>query len=189
MAAQPRPAGDPYLVLGVAPGADLDAVARAFRIQAKRHHPDVNPHDPGASARFRAVVAAYEALCRALAAAGEREAPAVRVPCLASGADLFGTLVVPPDAEQERLLVQIEAVYTCVTCEGRGEERIAGGWGRIELWECETCRGSGVRRLERRLRVRIPDVCRPGERLRLGGMGLPRAGGYAGDAILVVRRR
>jgi DnaJ-class molecular chaperone len=179
-----RPA-DPHVVLGVAPGADLDAIAHAFRTQVKRHHPDLNPHDPGAAARFRAVVAAYEALCRAVAAVRDT---VIRVQCLTSGANLFGTLSVPRGVAHERLLVQVEALCPCESCEGRGQERLATGWGRIEVWECETCRGSGVRRLERRLRVRIPDECEPGERIRLAGMGLPRPDGSVGDAILVVRR-
>lgn len=174
------------MVLGVAPGADLDAIAHAFRMQARRHHPDVNPHDPDAAARFRAVVAAYEMLCRAASAA--REPPAVRVQCLTSGPHLFGTLDVPPEIEEGRVLVQLEALCTCESCEGRGEERVAAGWGRIEVWECEKCRGKGVRRLERRAWVHISAACAPGDRLRLSGMGLPRADGFAGDAIVVVRR-
>ena len=178
--------GDPHAVLGVEPGADPEALLRAFRRQAKRCHPDLHPFDVDAAARFRAVVAAYQFLCRA-AVDGEWTEPAVRVVCLASGADLFGALPLSANRGAARVLVQLEALWPCTVCDGCGQERIAGGWGRIELWECETCGGAGVRRLERRLFVRIPASCGSGERLRLASVGLPRIDGTNGDAILVVR--
>lgn len=179
--------GDPHEILGVEPGADAEGLLRAFRRQAKRHHPDLHPGDPGAAARFRALVAAYQILCRARIAAARVE-DAVEVSCLASGADLYGSLAlaVPPTAAG--VVVAIDALWPCVACDGLGEERIAGAWGRIERWECETCRGAGVRRLHRRLRVQVPPELPEGARLRLAGMGLPRPDGCPGDVILVVRR-
>src|SRR4051812_33071407 len=50
---------DPYAVLGVAPGASEQELARAYRKLAKRHHPDLAG---GASeaARMAQINAAYE---------------------------------------------------------------------------------------------------------------------------------
>jgi len=181
--------GDPHEILGVEPGADAEGLLRAFRRQAKRHHPDLNPGDPAAAARFRALVAAYQVLCRAGRAAAPREAHAIEIACLASGPDLYGALAIAAADAERWVLVTIDALWPCLVCDGLGEERIAGGWGRIERWECETCGGAGVRRLHRRLRVHVPAECPDGGRLRLAGMGLPRLDGRAGDVILVVRRR
>ena len=53
---------DYFKVLGVDRGADNDAIKRAFRKLARQHHPDVNPGDAGAEAKFKAVSEAYEVL-------------------------------------------------------------------------------------------------------------------------------
>ena len=52
---------DHYLALGVASGATLAEIKKAFRQQAAIHHPDRNAA-PDAAARFRAVQEAYEIL-------------------------------------------------------------------------------------------------------------------------------
>lgn len=51
--------------------ADWPAIRAAWRRLAKAHHPDANPGDPAARARFEAVTAAYELLERAATGAGE----------------------------------------------------------------------------------------------------------------------
>jgi DnaJ-class molecular chaperone len=53
---------DPYATLGLANGASVKEVNRAFRILAKKHHPDVNPGDKAAEERFLAVTAAHDYL-------------------------------------------------------------------------------------------------------------------------------
>uniref|UniRef100_UPI0040494691 DnaJ C-terminal domain-containing protein n=1 Tax=Cyanobium sp. TaxID=2164130 RepID=UPI0040494691 len=53
---------DYFKVLGVDRGADNDAIKRAFRKLARQHHPDVNPGDAGAEAKFKEVSEAYEVL-------------------------------------------------------------------------------------------------------------------------------
>ena len=53
---------DPYAVLGLAKTATADEIRRAFRSQAKKHHPDLHPGDKGAEARFKALSAAHELL-------------------------------------------------------------------------------------------------------------------------------
>lgn len=53
---------DPWAVLGLDPGADADALKRAFRQQARRWHPDLNGNDPVAEDRFKQVNEAYAVL-------------------------------------------------------------------------------------------------------------------------------
>lgn len=53
---------DYFQVLGVDRGADADAIKRAFRKLARQYHPDVNPGDASAEARFKEISEAYEVL-------------------------------------------------------------------------------------------------------------------------------
>src|SRR4051794_25567636 len=56
-------ASDYYELLGVARNASDADIKRAYRQLARKHHPDANPHDPNAEARFKEVARAYETLC------------------------------------------------------------------------------------------------------------------------------
>ncbi len=53
---------DPYSVLGVAKTASADDIRKAYRKLAKKHHPDLNPGDKKAEARFKEITQANELL-------------------------------------------------------------------------------------------------------------------------------
>src|SRR6188768_886254 len=53
---------DFYIVLGVDRGAAAGDIKRAYKRLARRLHPDINPGDREAAARFRQVLDAYETL-------------------------------------------------------------------------------------------------------------------------------
>jgi hypothetical protein len=53
---------DYYALLGITQAATTRQVKAAYRKLAKVHHPDTNPGDPGAAARFRDITEAYETL-------------------------------------------------------------------------------------------------------------------------------
>ncbi len=53
---------DLYVVLGLEKGASLNDIKRAYKRLARKHHPDINPGDRLAAARFREIVEAYETL-------------------------------------------------------------------------------------------------------------------------------
>jgi len=55
-------ARDYYQVLGVPRNASEKDIRRAYRRLARQHHPDVNPGDKAAEARFKEINAAYEVL-------------------------------------------------------------------------------------------------------------------------------
>ena len=53
---------DLYVVLGLTHGASESDIKRAYRRLARRFHPDINPGDHTAEARFRQILEAYETL-------------------------------------------------------------------------------------------------------------------------------
>src|ERR671915_2411719 len=53
---------DLYVILGLPHGATESDIKRAYRRLARRFHPDINPGDREAAARFRDVLSAYEVL-------------------------------------------------------------------------------------------------------------------------------
>jgi DnaJ-domain-containing protein 1 len=66
----PHPLAAEYQLLGLAPGADRDAVRRAWRRLVRDHHPDRHAGDPPAQAaareRFLIYQAAYERIIASL---------------------------------------------------------------------------------------------------------------------------
>jgi len=53
---------DPYAVLGVSKTASADDIQKAFRKLAKKHHPDLNPADKAAEAKFKEISLANDLL-------------------------------------------------------------------------------------------------------------------------------
>lgn len=53
---------DYYSILGISPSSDDDQIRRNYRKLAMRYHPDRNPDDPEAEARFKEVAEAYGVL-------------------------------------------------------------------------------------------------------------------------------
>ncbi len=89
---------------------------------------------------------------------------------------------------------------TCQACGGRGQVsqtqgffamtqtcRRCGGRGQMVETPCDTCRGAGVERKPRQVKVRIPAGVDDGQIVRLPGRGeAGRNGGPAGDLFVVV---
>ncbi len=53
---------DYYEVLGVSKDADDAAIKKAYRVLAKKYHPDANPGDKEAEAKFKEASEAYAVL-------------------------------------------------------------------------------------------------------------------------------
>src|SRR5690349_22868535 len=75
---------DPYSVLGVSRTASEDEIRKAFRKLAKKHHPDLNPGDKAAEAKFKEISQANDILSdeekRRRFDAGEIDASGQEVP-------------------------------------------------------------------------------------------------------------
>jgi len=90
---------------------------------------------------------------------------------------------------------------TCTACGGRGQVsetqgffaiaqtcRRCRGRGQVVETPCEDCRGAGVVRKPRQVKVRVPAGVDDGQLIRLPGRGEPgRNGGPPGDLFVVVR--
>ena len=78
---------DYYKVLGVDKTADEKAIKSAYRALARKWHPDVNPDDPTAEAKFKQIGEAYETLSDAkLKAAYDEERTRPKAQAAGSGA-------------------------------------------------------------------------------------------------------
>jgi len=188
-------AEDPYKVLGVARDATPEAIKKAYRKLARKHHPDLNPGKPEAEARFKAASAANDLLSdpdkRARFDRGEidaegqeqrpaggyrrhaEEAPGERYSRRAD-ADMF-----------EDLFADLfEARRAADSAPRRGQDAAY----RLEVPFLSAVQGA-TERLSlpdgRSLSVKIPPGVVTGQVLRLRGQGHPgRNGGPAGDAMI-----
>ncbi len=61
----------PFAVLGLPQSASTEEVKEQYRSLAKKHHPDVNPGQPGSADKFKRITAAYT---QALLTSSKREA-------------------------------------------------------------------------------------------------------------------
>ena len=71
MAEQKR---DYYEVLGVDKNADDAAIKKAYRVLAKKYHPDTNAGDPVAEEKLKEVNEAYDVLCLLYTSPSPRDA-------------------------------------------------------------------------------------------------------------------
>lgn len=90
-------------------------------------------------------------------------------------------------------------VETCTRCGGRGQVddnqgffsfsspcSSCGGRGNVVKDPCGVCRGSGIEKRAREVKVRVPAGVANGQRIRLAGKGVPgRNGGPSGDLFIV----
>ncbi|MEL6183521.1 MAG: DnaJ C-terminal domain-containing protein, partial [Myxococcota bacterium] len=138
-------------VLGVARDAPEDEIRSAYRRLARENHPDRNPDDPAAEARFRSAAEAHQVLTQT-----PREAPSPPPEAAPSeifdkvfgrgrhrrvrGADLRYTLRIslPEALRGGPQQVRVPAKVSCRRCGGTGAEP-----GTAPLL-CPQCGGTGV---------------------------------------------
>ncbi len=170
----------PHELLDLEPDASILEIKSAYKRLALQVHPDTNPGDPFAAARFREVRAAYETLMRDRDSGPVTPIALVRVACVLVGPHLVGTLPVRASGARRHRWIPLTlwAMRTCATCEGDGTKvtgtRFPFGERRSD---CTPCDGTGVVSVERRLRIRLSTL-RVGTAIRLRDKGLG-PGGHA----------
>ena len=102
---------DYYALLGVAETATPDELRSAYRRAARQCHPDVNPDDATAAARFVAIQRAYEVLSDpARRAVYRRAAPTVAPePAPRPAADAPSPPTLPRDLQETLIAVRVIA--------------------------------------------------------------------------------
>jgi DnaJ-class molecular chaperone len=198
---------DPYSVLGVSKTASDDEIRQAFRKLAKKHHPDLNPGNKEAEAKFKEISQANEILSdpekRRRFDAGEIDATGQEMPPRGFYRDQAGG---PSGRKYQRAggheeFVDMGGIFS----EMFGERRGFGFGGGAEGFDMGglpvsytlsvpflvAARG-GKQRVSlpdgRTLDIDVPEGTRDGTTLRLKGQGMPGAKGQPpGDAFVEIR--
>jgi curved DNA-binding protein len=195
---------DYYDVLGVSKSADDKELKSAYRKLAKQYHPDANPNDPGAEARFKEVSEAYDVLkdpekrqaydrfghnFRNFTGNGGNPygaGPNVNYEDMPFG-DIFDSIFGNAARGQGRRNsgnVRFEyGPFSGGGADGRDIEHDV----TISLREAYEGTTRYITKDGRRIKVNIPAGANDGTKVRLSGEGEPgRGGGKAGDLYLVV---
>jgi molecular chaperone DnaJ len=164
-------AKDYYQILGVERDADANQIKKAFRRLARETHPDANPGDAQAEARFREVAEAYEVLSNPDRRRSYDRGEQVDISgmfgdlddllrSVFGGSGFFGTGGAGQPSRGQDILVRIslsleeaafgaekniefEAAATCESCIGSGAAEGA------RVTSCRGCGGSGMVRSTR----------------------------------------
>lgn len=192
-------AEDYYKTLGIERGASDTDIRKAFHRMAKKYHPDANPDNPAAEARFKEVNEAYEVL---------------RDPEKRAQYDQFGANYNPfqgfqqspggggfhqytrVDMEDSPFADVLDSLFGTMGKRGRGRTRAQAhpmpGQNiehtvTITLEEAYTGTVRHVTKGARRIKVNIPAGAATGTKVRLTGEGESGTmGAVSGDLYLVV---
>jgi len=197
---------DYYSILGVKRDASEREIKQAYRRLARKHHPDVNPGDRSAEARFKEINEAYEVLsdpenrrkydrfgdrwqhADQFARAGGQQAPFRDFSPGGTGfhftgddlGSLFGDLFAGFRAHpgQPRFTEDIRASKKALDIEYPVEVTLEEAYsGASRLLSFED---------GRRLEVKIPPGVKDGSRVRISGKGRQGRGGARGNLYLVI---
>ncbi len=201
---------DPYAVLGVAKTASADEIQKAFRKLAKKYHPDLNPGDKTAEAKFKEIAQANELLSdaekRRRFDAGEIDASGQEMPPRGFYRDQAGG----PGGKYQRgggheAFVDMGDIFSQMFGDRRGGFRSEGGeagFGGFDMGGLPVtytlavpflvaARG-GKQRVNlpdgKTLDIDVPEGTTDGQTLRLKGQGMPGSRGQPpGDAYVEIR--
>lgn len=192
---------DPYKVLGVGKDASLAEIKKAYRKLAKKHHPDSNPDDKNAQAKFSDATAAYDFLNdkdkRAAYDRGEIDAAGnpkfagfnQGARGFAHDGQGFGGGFSGTTFDAEDIFAQIFGAETG----GRRQPRGRGADSSFVLTVSlrDAMKGATQRISldgDRKIDLKIPVGATDGKQIRLKGKGAPGfGGGPAGDALITIR--
>ena len=196
---------DPYTVLGLPRTASDDDIRKAFRKLAKKHHPDLNPGDKAAEAKFKEISQANDLLSdaekRRRFDAGEIDGTGQEMPPRGfyrdqAGAGGFGGKYERASAHES--FVDMGGVFSEMFGERRGHGGGGGGFDMggmpvtysLRVPFLVAARG-GKQRVTlpdgKTLDIDVPEGTTDGQTLRLKGQGMPGSQGRpAGDAYVEI---
>jgi DnaJ-class molecular chaperone len=199
-------ARNPYDVLGVKAEASEEEIRAAYRKLAKKHHPDLNPGNKLAEARFKEIAAAYDLLSdkekRARFDRGEIDASGTERPehayaryrGFAEGAPGEKYEYHAAEGAKPEDLDDLFAFFNRGGGRGGGAPiRMRGADHHFSLTVDFLTAVNGARQRlnltpDRSLEVTIPAGVRSGQILRLEGQGSPGInGGPSGDALIEIK--
>jgi curved DNA-binding protein len=206
---------DYYATLGVSKAASADDIKQAYRKLARKYHPDVNPDDKTAEAKFKEVTEAYEVLSdtdkrKKYDQFGQYWKQAGSYPPGSPGGSDFGGFDFSQYGNFDEFINELLGRFNSPSPGGSrgysyrpnpsGSYGSAGGYGDpaaagqdlesiLSLTLSEAFRG-----VQKRLNlgsetitVKIPAGAKPGSRVRVKGKGQPNAfGQQRGDLYLVI---
>jgi len=180
-----------YETLGVPKGASSDAIRKAYRKLARKHHPDVNPGDAKAEERFKRIASAYEVLSDA---ARRKAYDEFGDASLQTGFDPAKARDYAKwqDTRQRRTAGfeqgPIEFDFSEMFGRARGPSRGNDLHAIVELDFRQAIEGAEVGfelPAHGTIRVRIPPGADTGSTIRIAGRGAPGArGGAPGDLVI-----
>ncbi|TAJ39592.1 MAG: J domain-containing protein [Reyranella sp.] len=196
---------DPYTVLGVPRTASEDDIRKAFRKLAKKHHPDLNPGDKAAEAKFKEIAQANDLLSdpdkRRRFDAGEIDASGQEMPPRGFYRDQTGPGFGGGKYERagaHESFVDMGGIFSEMFGERRG---FSGGGAGFDMGGMPVtyslrvpflvaARG-GKQRVTlpdgKTLDIDVPEGMGDGQTLRLKGQGMPGTQGRpAGDAYVEI---
>jgi curved DNA-binding protein len=189
-------AKDYYQTLGVKKDATGKEIKQAFRKLAKKYHPDANPDDPTAEAKFKEINEAYEVLSddekRKMYDQFGTVKPEQAYQSWGNGGRVYTNV---DDMDFSSIFEQMFGGGAGRATRGAGASPFQRATGRdieqevsISLREAYTGTQRIITKDGRRIKANIPAGATTGTKVRLSGEGEPGLGsGRAGDLYLVVR--
>jgi len=198
-------AKDYYKTLGVKKDATEKEIKSAYRRLAKKHHPDTNPDDPNAAARFKEINEAYEVLSddekRQMYDRFGTATPGVGFGGPAPGGQYYSNV----DMGEGGFSDIFESIFGGFGRSGgrtRTTQGAPGGFGgfnvamdgqdieqpvRITLREAYSGASRIITKGDRKIKVNIPAGANSGTRVRISGEGgQGTGGGQPGNLYLIV---
>jgi len=205
---------DYYEVLGVGRNASVEELKRAFKKLARKYHPDLNPGDKTAEARFKEISEAYHVLSDK----DRRRQYDTMGHAAFRGESPWGQGGAPPNVEEILREFGLGDIFGGMFG-GGGGRRATWSWGpqrpqapvkgedvnySMEISFDDALRGlsttitvpktihenGAVRHTTERISVKIPPGVSNGSRIRLAGKGdVSTSGGASGDLYIVTKVR
>lgn len=189
---------DYYQILGVNRNASEKDIKTAFRRLAKKHHPDANPNDPHAEARFKEINEAYEVLSDSQKRATYDQFGTVNPQGFGGQpgggyytnvdtggmpfSDIFDSLFGSMGRGGRTRGSRTSTNFSGAAVKGEDLDQPV----KITLREAYAGAQRLITKGDRRIKVNIPAGATDGTKVRLAGEGSPSFGGQAGDLYLIV---